>query len=321
MKSLVTAASLLLAGTIAHGHEAVYLVSGTHLPIEVAVNGFIQRVEPTDGGDLLVRVSTSVAPIGSTGDRPLQPRQRPYDAPAGFALPHRLAETVARAATPWNAATEVLDWVALHLRLDAEDRGPQDATTVVRRGVGRCSGLANATAGLLKLAGLEARTVSGLLITENGPVPHRWVLVDLPGVGWVPTDPTLGFWVVTPRHLLFDDSVHVVPEIRVLVEGDDRLQRLPRHLGRPLRPNRGGRLICRVVGAPDDRAIAVLEGGGEIRRALLSPDGAFDDLLPGRWQLRLESEEDHRLLAKRNLRIGSDGPHSIVIDLREEAAR
>ncbi|TFG37333.1 MAG: hypothetical protein E4H44_05415, partial [Candidatus Aminicenantes bacterium] len=78
---------------------------------------------------------------------------------------------------------------------------------------------------------------------------------------------------MTPRHLVFADSVTTHPVVEVLEAGSDGLTRLPRQGGRLLRPNLGADLVCRLDSLAMDAApLAVLRGsGGEERRARLDP--------------------------------------------------
>ena len=113
----------------------------------------------------------------------------------------------------------------------------------------------------------------------------RWDYINRPVI------PTLGLWTVTPRHIVFSDTVEAVPEIRVVSENGSGLNRLPRRDGRLVRPNRGAELVCRLPSVMDDLSpVAVLRGsGGEVRRARLDPEAHFSGLLPGRWVLEVEA--------------------------------
>lgn len=283
----------LLAASIMTGEEASYLVAGGDTPVSASSNGFSQVVLPTADGGSKVLVATTLTPIGAdgtyggviAGDRP--------EVPDGFTLPGELAKRLRPDLGAWQAATLVLEWAADSVSVDIEDNGAQDAVSVLKRGRGRCSGLANATAALLRAAGFEARTVSGLLIGDDGPIPHRWVECRLPGAGWVASDPTLGLWTVTPRHVVFPDTVINLPEVRVITASDDGLFRLPKHGGRLVRPNEGADLVCQVNPTWDHpNPVAVLRGsGGETRRSTFEPEARFSDLLPGTWILEINSGE------------------------------
>ncbi|HOC44854.1 MAG TPA: transglutaminase-like domain-containing protein [Thermoanaerobaculales bacterium] len=271
----------------AASHEASYLVSAAVPPVSVTANGYVQTVAPAADGAVEVQVAVILGPIGSSGAYAGLPTLAGGRPPEGFELPPALRRSLRPDLEAWEAATRVLEWSAAHLSVDAGDEQPQDAASVLGRGRGRCSGVANATAALLLAAGFEAVTVSGLLVTDDGAIPHRWVACRLPGAGWVHTDPTLGLWTITTGHVAFADTVADSPAVRVLARGGDRIGALPRRGGRPVRPNVGAGLVCRVVpngGAAT--AVAVLSGGdGDTHRAVLAPEGRFDALLPGRWRL------------------------------------
>ena len=200
-----------------------------------------------------------------------------------------------------------------NVTLDVHDPAPQDATSVLERRRGRCSGLANVTAALLLVSGFEARTVSGLLMDGDRGTAHRWVECRLPGAGWVPTDPTLGLWTITPRHVAFADAVSSPPSVAVLDAQPTDLGELPRLEGRPYRPNLGSELRCRVVGGHGGaRAVAVLSGPfGEVRRSVLAPEGRFSGLLPGRW--RLVVERDGSVIERRELSLEAGTVHSFAV--------
>jgi hypothetical protein len=239
-----------------------------------------------------VRVATALTPIGSDGSYGDVLAGEAPEVPAGFKLPKRLVEDLRPDLDAWQAATLVLEWAADNVLVDVDDKGAQDARSVLRRGRGRCSGLANVTVALLRTAGFEARTVSGLLIGDERPIPHRWIECRLPDAGWVASDPTLGLWTITPRHIAFADTVVDLPAVRVLAASDDGLDRLPKHGGRLLRPNQGASLVCLFpLLSSHPGSIAVLRGeAGEVRRARFDPDARFSDLLPGKWLLEIVSE-------------------------------
>lgn len=78
---------------------------------------------------------------------------------------------------------------------------------ILREGGGVCQDFAHLTLGVLRLAGVPARYVSGYLAVESSrknPVreqaSHAWVEALIPGAGWMGIDPTHGMWA-TERHL------------------------------------------------------------------------------------------------------------------------
>jgi len=310
----VAVAALLLAIVSAVcADDAIYLMRGPSLPEPRSINGYSLEVRDGPGG-VEVQVETSLIPIGArgsyaevlSGDRP--------DVPDGFELPASLRSSLRAEMDSWEAATAVLEWVSRHLKLIDDDRRPQDAISVLARRGGRCSGLANATAALLLAAGFEARTVSGLLITGQVAIPHRWVECDLPGAGWVPTDPTLGLWTVTPRHVAFAGAVTNVPEIVVLEHPSGELHRLPRRGADLVRPNLGAELVCRLDDLRGGRTVeAWLQRGSDRRHAVLGSEVHFKSLLPGRWLLVIEVEG--RVVERRELDLHAGIVHSYLINL------
>ncbi len=305
---------VIMSAALVSADEAVYLMRGPVLPHPHEVNGYSVGVRELADGSVEVHVETSLNPIGSHGSfADVGSGLRP-SVPDGFELPSSLQSDLRPELGAWEAATVILEWVSDHLRLVDDDRRQQDAVSVLRRRGGRCSGLANATAALLLAAGFEARTVSGLLITGREAIPHRWVECRLPGAGWIPTDPTLGWWAITPRHVAFDDSVERVPEIKILEPAAGDLHRLPRAGTTLLRPNEGAELVCRFGDLNDHRtAVAWLQRGTDRRQAVLGPEVRFADLLPGRWLLVIEL--DGRVVERREFILRAGVVHSYVVRL------
>ncbi len=302
----------LLVAAGGGAQEATYVVRGDQMPHAVAANGYIQVVTARSPNEVLVRVATARVPVGADGSYARVRQTRSPGVPDGFEIPRALRSELRPELDAWEAATEVLKWVAVNLKL-TDGFEAQDAAAVLRRGHGRCSGIANATTALLLAAGFEARTVSGVLVTDDGVVPHRWVECRLPQAGWVPTDPTLGLWTLTPNHIAFPDTVTTLPQVEVVAAGRDFLESLPRWKGRPIRPNAGATLVCRLAaGKGPDRATAILYGaGGDVRRAMLQPEGRFDQLLPGWW--RLVIEVDGHVVEERRLRLQPAQSHTFLV--------
>ncbi len=305
-------AALVLAVALvapAQADEAVYKVRGDRLPVEVVANGYVQTTLEGADGWMRVRVATSAAPVGASGTwTPLGQRAGGL-VPPGFVMPARLNSRLRPQMSEFAVAGEIIEWVRRSVRIADHDTGPQDAASVLERRQGRCSGIANLATALLLSAGFEARTVSGLLVGDRGPVPHRWLECLLPDAGWVPTDPSLGRWVVTARHMTFADAVDPLPEVQ-LVSANPAEPRAPVD-----RVNRGAELSCLLVGADDGTsAMAVLHGpGGDVRRAVLEPSGRFTGLQPGRWVLEIRVADV--LVERQTLSLKAEQSRSLAIQL------
>ena len=311
MRATVLGLGLLVALPV-FSEEARYLVTGS-VPVPAAANGYQQVVREGGGGEYEVHVVTTLAPIESAGTYGRVLAGGSPKVPGGFELPKRLSDVLTPDLGAWEAATAVLEWVSAHVAVDTGDGGPQDAVSVLDRGRGRCSGLANAAVALLNASGFEARTVSGLLVGDEEAIPHRWIECRLPAAGWVPSDPTLGLWAVTPRHMVFADTVTENPRVEILESSEDGLQRLPRQGGRLVRPNLGADLVCRLPSpASPPVPVAVLRGtSGEERRARLDPEAEFSGLLPGRWVLEIEAGGE--IIERRSFMLRSGGFHSFTV--------
>jgi len=311
MKAALFACGLLVVFP-AHGEEALYLVTGGE-PVPAAANGYHQEVTRRADDVFEVRVVTSQAPIESVGSYGSVLRGESPAVPQGFVLPKQLSIDLKPDLDAWEAATVILEWVARNVVVDIGDESPQDAGSVLARGRGRCSGVANAAVAILRTAGFEARTVSGLLVGDGEAIPHRWIECRLPAAGWVSSDPTLGLWVVTPRHLVFADTVKGGPRVQVVESGADGLQRLPRRSGILVRPNAGADLVCRFQSSGEGSSpLAILRGsGGDIRRARLDPEARFSGLLPGRWVLEVESGGE--VIERRTLLLRAGEHNSFIL--------
>ncbi len=294
--------------------EAVFRFEGGDPPIDHSVCGFSQSVDASPGNGVLVRVSAPEVAIG-VDPGAFSPDPDLDGPPHGFVLPSSLAATLEPGLDAYSRAGRVLRWVARSVSLETDDDGDQDAASVIRRGSGRCSGLANAGVALLRAAGFRARTISGLLIGDERIVPHRWLECFLPGAGWVPSDPTIGLWIVTPRHVVFSGTVTRIPRIEI-VRVSSAHPKYPVVDGLPTRPNRGVELVCRVVNPCGDRVVAVLRGetGVELKTEL-TDEGRFSGLLPGRWLL--EVRHGPNLVVRRTLDLGDGLDHSIAVHLEE----
>lgn len=288
---------LATAGAAVAG-QGIYVLSGAQ-PVSRMVNGSIQDATPLGNGDWLVQVVTEQSPVAAdelAGDRGVGGASNPdLRVPKGFRPPPSLMRALTGRESPLDRATAVLEWVQRTVTLDERSLEPQDARSVLKRGTARCSGLANAAVAALRAAGVPAHTLSGVLVTADGPVAHRWIEAHLGRAGWVPSDPTLGLWIVTPRHIVCRRPAvgEVSVEVRSIL--DDDLAVLPRTGPWPSRPREGAGLVVRMNGLGESGELQpgriVLAGpGGARREALAAGELSFSRLLPGHWVVRIEVE-------------------------------
>ena len=121
---------------------------------------------------------------------------------------------------PWYRALRLYDFTrSLHFQLT---RHPRDVREVLRTRLAQCSDAAALFVTLCRAAGIPARYVAGIYLTEGSTSldeMHAWAEFWLPGAGWVPADPT---------QARFDDSLRLsrfastVPEYIRLWEGTPR---------------------------------------------------------------------------------------------------
>jgi len=270
--------------------QARYTVAGAMLPVDHDANGFRQTVRITGAGTALVTVRTDLGPIGAAAAAfPAARGAARPGVPGWFKPPRALLDRLRPGQDAFARATEILRWTMRSIRVDDDDTLPQDAASVLRRRRGRCSGLANAAVALLRSLGFPARTVSGVLVGRRGPIAHRWLECRLPGAGWVPADPTLGPWLITPRHVVFAGPVSALPRIRLIGSSGGAVEALPMTPAGRMRPNRGAELVVRRVGgdATGPARVELRGPSGELRRGVLRAGGRFTNLRPGRWRLTI----------------------------------
>jgi hypothetical protein len=297
-----TAAALSLLGIpSAAAAQAVAYVGSDRVRLELPAGGLVEGYSNAgyrlrvDGGTATVDVDLA----------PLRSRQ-PFDLPAADAaadaIPTLARAVAAGAATRYDAATRVLQWVGRNVAYDLDREEPQDAAAVLARRSGYCTGIARLSVALLQSLGIPAREVPGFLVAPAGAqLPagfHRWVEVYYDDVGWVFSDPLLALHYVPATYVrLASESLLPAAEAFPgrLLSRDDR--RVAVDLFAEASPQvtvrrndvvrRAAALRVTIVGAPTGRA--VLEGLGSRRvRALDRGESTFVGLEPGSYLLRVE---------------------------------
>jgi transglutaminase-like putative cysteine protease len=104
-------------------------------------------------------------------------------------------EIVGDEKNPYWIARMVYDWVIEKMTYDRVG-GWDVPTTLIKRGTGSCSEYAILYIALARAAGLPARYEGSVVVRGDNAsiddVYHRWCEVYLPGIGWMPVDPSGG---------------------------------------------------------------------------------------------------------------------------------
>ena len=240
----------------------------------------------------LVTVAQTVRAFGAAPAYPLHATERCGDpaalaVPRSFALPHELAEMKGRDESALTVVSRVVEFVTRRITLDENDAGPQDGSTVLLRGRGRCSGRANLTVGLLRAMGIPARVVRGLVAAGGGVRWHRWGEAWLGPLGWTPFDPGASMGTVSVRYLPLRASGGGSTLAGVHVErlSEQGYLRLPVQRGLRTVPVGGVRVHC-LLPAGDRPTGAVLiasDGSRWARRG--GHEVVFEGMLPGKYRL------------------------------------
>ncbi|MGZ5425573.1 MAG: transglutaminase-like domain-containing protein [Thermoanaerobaculia bacterium] len=250
-----------------------------------AVEGAGYRVvlSSPDGKALEARVEVSAAPL--TADAPFPPAPATLSAEARAALADPLADDpdleslserlLAGAKTTLEAVERIVAFTAHRVRYALPDGSPETASLTLHARRGSCVGRSLLAAELLLRAGVPARQVTGVLAAQRareltpesravfnadlGGVRHRWIEVFVPGLGWVPSDPSGLANTVTAKHLALERQ----PPAGFHVDVAGRSAELKRPVletaegGLTLYRPRGTSIVEAVEGAPlDPRALA-----------------------------------------------------------------
>ncbi len=300
----VTAAALaasVRAGTAVEGTDRARLVPPAGVELE-SYRGSGYRLDLV-GDEAHVRVETW--PLDSTA-RFRPPAGAPVDGVA------RLARAiVAGADRRYNAVSRVLGWVSRNLRYELDRSLPQDASSVLERRSGYCTGIARSTVALLRALDIPAREVPGWVVREEGGTGisgyHRWLEVYYPDRGWVMSDPLVSHHFVPATYLRLAGETVTGEGGGLLLEREERLSAVDVFdtAAGGVRARRNDRRQTRAalqvsVGGHGAAGTAVLAGGGrEWTQELIGGRTVFLGLEPGAYRLRVavgevEMEKDVR---------------------------
>lgn len=104
-------------------------------------------------------------------------------------------EAVGTERNPYWMARRIYRYVHKHMRYELAG-GWNSAPRVLARGTGSCSEYSFLFIAMCRAAGLPARYVGAVVLRKDlaawDDVFHRWVEIYLPGLGWIPVDPSRG---------------------------------------------------------------------------------------------------------------------------------
>jgi hypothetical protein len=293
MRVLPAAAAMVVLAAAAAGDEG-RMVMPAALAARVTVGaaaGRVVEVEP-DGSLALVTVSQTVQPLPGDPHYPLT-NVRVCDDPTALdvashlELPPELAELRAHEHGVFAVVTGVVSFVGRAVAQDDDDRGPQDAASVLARGRGRCSGRANLAVALLRVLGVPARVVHGVLATDRGPRWHRWGEAWLGPSHWVAFDPGASVGVVSVRYLEVAGAEEGTSLSDLVVRDieEPRFAGLPRRGGLRVLPVGGASLRCMTDSATTAITAVLVAADGTRWARQGRGEVVFTRMLPGAYTL------------------------------------
>lgn len=202
-------------------------------------------------------------------------------------VPVELRRAAATVGSSYELVGEVVAWVSERIAQDERDREPQDAMSVYERRRGRCSGRANLVVGLLRVLGVPARVVHGVLAADDAVRPHRWGEAWLGNAGWVSFDPGSAVGLVRVRYVPTSATLDEgqLGTARLVSVDEPGFSALPRWRGLRVRPERGASLRC--VSREGRWFTVRLDGPDAVTREVsgVSP-AVFSGLIQGGYVLR-----------------------------------
>jgi hypothetical protein len=123
-------------------------------------------------------------------------------------------ELSAKEPYPLDKAVKLFDYVNAKIQYQFNDATAHSALRTLRRGTGDCEDFSLLYIALCRAAGLPARFVNGfrfdpttLKIKDSSDLNqcgHAWVEINLPGIGWIPVEPTYIYSVNGVRQVNYD---------------------------------------------------------------------------------------------------------------------
>lgn len=191
--------------------EAEYLVidpSEMLIPIAVKTAAYSQTVSRIHRGYRLT-VTSNIQPIMLDETRHNWQINRWAEFPG---LQPFLTQPQSRNA----AVRSVLAWLETAVTYRDNPHQKQTIATAVADGFANCVGRADTVTTILKELGIQSRTITGCLYKNGQTIFHRWLEVEYPKIGSLPSEPGSTMDYVTPHHLLLLPSDKVPPTVNRL---------------------------------------------------------------------------------------------------------
>jgi hypothetical protein len=105
-----------------------------------------------------------------------------------------------------DKALALATWVHRNFQYSLGSGGGTGAQILAAK-KGDCTEYSKGLITLLRAVGIPARQLSGIVLASDTPPSfayHAWVEVWVDGQGWVPVDPTWGYFPVDATHIVFD---------------------------------------------------------------------------------------------------------------------
>jgi len=138
---------------------------------------------------------------------------------AGDLIEPDLAGALQKIQTTGEAVRTVLGWLDETVVYANPSGESQDPETVLARKTANCVGRSQLTATILTRMGIPSRTIRGCLVSRDGETRfHRWIEIEYPGIGALPSDPGATQDFVTPYHLILLPAETADPDAATLSE-------------------------------------------------------------------------------------------------------
>ncbi len=116
------------------------------------------------------------------------------------------AQLIGKSTKPLEKAQALTGWVHKNFQYSLGSGGGTGAQILAAK-KGDCTEYSKGLITLMRAVGLPSRQLSGIVLASDTPPSfayHAWVEVWIDGQGWLPVDPTWGYFPVDATHIVFD---------------------------------------------------------------------------------------------------------------------